>query len=191
MVAVLVSWFAFATITGVPVGLGPAPTSSGGGGGGATPVYLSINNPFDTENNSSADQYAPANFTVPSHTELEITLTNYDTGQNVVTPNEAAVSGTVGDCVYLNAPPSSLGPCVKSVNTGFVSHTFSFESGAYAGFNVPVPSAAASPPGGIGASVTFFVFFNTTGTFTWNCLAPCDTWSMSTDGFMTGTMTVH
>ena len=65
-----------------------------------------------------------------------------------------------------------------------------FESGAYSGFNVPIPSAINSPEGGIGATVTFFAYFNETGTFTWNCEAPCDPFSMATDGFMTGTMTV-
>ena len=193
VVTFFVTWFVFATITGLPVGLGPSPTGTSSGTP-TTGVVMTINNPFDSENNFSADQYAPANFSVPAHTELEFTLINYDTGTNPgsvdssITPN--VVSGTVGNCVYLNATPASLGPCVKSMNAGFVAHTFSFVSGPYIGFNVPLPSAADSPPGGIGASVTFFAYFNETGTFTWNCVAPCDTYSMATSGFMTGTMTV-
>lgn len=194
VVTFFVTWFVFATITGLPVGLGPSPSASSSSGTPTTGVVMTVNNPFDTENNFSADQYAPANFSVPAHTELEFTLINYDTGGNPgsadpsITPN--VVNGTVGNCVYLNATPVSLGPCVTSVTAGFVSHTFSFVSGPYMGFNVPLPSAADSPPGGIGASVTFFVYFNETGTFTWNCLAPCDPFSMATSGFMTGTMTV-
>ena len=193
VVTFFVTWFVFATITGLPVGLGPSPTASSSG----TPTtgeVMTINNPFDSENNFTADQYAPANFSVPAHTELEFTLINYDTGMNPgsvdpsITPN--VVSGTVGNCVYLNATPTSLGPCVKSMNAGFVVHTFSFVSGPYIGFDVPLPSAADSPAGGIGASVTFFAYFNETGTFTWNCVAPCDTYSMATSGFKTGTMTV-
>jgi len=189
VVTFFISWFVFATVTGVPVGL-VAPPSHSSSGTPATGVILTINNPFDTTNNSSTDQYAPANFTVPAHTLLEFTLINYDTGQNPVTPVQAAVSGTLGDCIYLNATPTALGPCVHSVPTGFIAHTFSFVGGAYAGFNVPLPSAINSPVGGIGASVTFFTYFNQTGTFTWNCLAPCDPYSMATSGFMTGTMTV-
>lgn len=194
VVTFLVTWFLFAIVTGYPVGLGPLPkssSSSGSSSGGATGVILAIDNPFDTENNSTADQYAPANFTVPSHTLLEFTLINYDAGENPVPSTEAQVSGTVGNCEYLNATPTALGPCVKSLPDGFVAHTFSFVAGPYASFNVPIPSANASLPGGIGASATFFVYFNTTGTFTWNCLAPCDPWSMATAGFMTGTMTVQ
>jgi len=190
VVTFLVTWFVFATITGYPVGLGPSPTGKSSSGTPVTGVVLTINNPFDTAMNASTDQFAPANFSVPANTLLEFTLFNYDTGQNPVTPLEATVSGTVGNCIYLNSTPTSLGPCVHSVDAGFVTHTFSFESGAYAGFNVPLPSAVDSSEGGIGASVTFFAYFNQTGTFTWNCLAPCDPYSMATSGFMTGTMTV-
>jgi len=189
-VTFLVTWFVFATLTGYPVGLGPSPTSSTSSGTPTAGVILTINNPFDTAMNASTDQYAPANFTVPADTPLEFTLINYDTGQNPVTPLEATVNGTVGNCIYVNSTPASLGPCVHSVPTGFVVHTFSFESGAYAGFNVPIPSAVESTEGGIGSSVTFFAYFNETGTFTWNCEAPCDPYSMATSGFMTGTMTV-
>jgi hypothetical protein len=190
VVTFLVTWFVFATLTGYPVGLGSSPSSSSPGGTPVTGVLMTINNPFDTANNSSADQFAPANFTVPANTLLEFTLVNYDTGQNPVSSLEATVNGTVGNCIYLNATPTALGPCMHSVPTGFVVHTFSFESGAYSGFNVPIPSAVDSLEGGIGSSVTFFAFFNHTGTFTWNCEAPCDPYSMATDGFMTGTMTV-
>jgi len=190
VVTFFVTWFVFATVTGLPVGLGTSPASKSSSGTPTAGVILTINNPFDTGNNYTADQYAPANFSVPSHTLLEFTLINYDTGQNPVPQSEANVTGTVGNCMYVNATPAALGPCVHSVNAGFVTHTFSFESGAYAGFNVPIPSAIDSPEGGIGASVTFFAYFNETGTFTWNCLAPCDPYSMVTSGFMTGTMTV-
>jgi hypothetical protein len=192
VVTFFVSWFVFATITGLPVGIGPSQTSKSPSGPSATGVVMAINNPFDTGNNSTTDQFAPANFSIPADTLLEFTIINYDTGMNPVPPLEASVNGTVGNCIYLNSTPTALGPCVHSVPTGFVAHTFSFApgSGVYAGFNVPIPSANDSGEGGIGASVTFFAWFNVTGAFTWHCLAPCDPYSMATDGFMTGTMTV-
>jgi len=191
VVTFFLTWFIFATITGLPVGFGTSPASSSSSGTPSTGVILTIDNPFDTAKNGTADQYAPANFTVPAHTLLKFTLINYDTGQNQLpSATDADVNGTVGNCAYLNSTPTSLGPCVHSVPSTFIAHTFSFVSGPYAGFNVPIPSAAASPEGGIGASVTFFAYFNDTGTFTWNCLALCDPWSMVTSGFMTGSMTV-
>jgi hypothetical protein len=192
VVTFFVTWFVFATITGLPVGLGPSPTSKSPSGTSETGVVLTINNPFDTARNLTADQFAPANFSVPAHTELEFTMINYDTGQNPgnIPGYEGNVNGTVGNCIYLNATPTDLGPCVHSVNNGFITHTFSIVNGTYAGFNIPLPSAIDSPQGGIGASVTFFAYFNVTGTFYWHCEAPCDPWSMLTDGFMGGTMTV-
>jgi hypothetical protein len=189
VVTFFISWFIFATVTGIPVGLVSTPSHSTSGTV-SKGVILTINNPFDTANNSSTDQYAPANFSVPAHTQLEFTIYNYDTGMNPVTPVQAEVNGTVGNCMYLNSTPTALGPCVHSIPTGFVAHTFSFVGGPYAGFNIPMPSAVNSPEGGIGASVTFFAYFNTTGTFTWNCLAPCDPYSMAHFGFMEGNMTV-
>jgi len=191
VVTFFVTWFVFATVTGLPVGFGTSPAAPSSSGTPSTGVILTIDNPFDTANNNTADQYAPANFTVPAHTLLKFTLINYDTGQNELpVATDADVNGTVGNCAYLNSTATSLGPCVHSLPSTFIAHTFSFVSGPYAGFNVPIPSAAASPEGGIGASVTFFAYFNQTGTFTWNCLALCDPWSMITPGFMTGTMTV-
>ena len=189
VVTFFISWFVFATVTGVPVGLVYTPSHSSKGIP-STNVILSIDNPFDTGNNNTTDQYAPANFSVPAHTLLQFTLINFDSGQNPVTSTQAAVNGTVGNCIYLNSTPTTLGPCVHSIPAGFVAHTFSFVGGPYAGFNVPVPSALNDVEGGTGATVTFFAYFNTTGTFVWNCLAPCDPWSMAHAGFMTGNMTV-
>ena len=191
IVTFLITWFLFAALTGYPVGIGKPPVSVTSGSS-PTGVLLAIDNPFNTGNNDTTDQYAPANFSVPSDTLLEFTITNYDSGQNPVEPvTEANVNGTVGNCIYLNSTPTALGPCVHSVSPGFIAHTFSFENGAYAGFNVPIPSAVdTAPEGGVGTTVTFFAYFNETGTFTWNCLAPCDPYSMQTPGFMTGTMTV-
>ncbi|MGA8543587.1 MAG: hypothetical protein WB947_08665 [Thermoplasmata archaeon] len=190
VVTFFLTWFVFATITGLPVGLGPSQSTKSSSGAAGTGVLLAIDNPFDTANNNTADQYAPANFTVPADTLLEFTITNYDTGQNPVTPSQASVNGTVSNCIYLNSSLPALGPCEHSIPAGFVAHTFSFEAGPYQGFNVPVPSANESGEGSIGATVTFFAYFNETGTFTWNCVAPCDPWSMAHDGFMTGSMTV-
>ncbi|MGP8078417.1 MAG: hypothetical protein ACLQD8_07455 [Thermoplasmata archaeon] len=189
VVTFLITWFAFAAVTGYPVGLGPAPISKASEEA-ESDVLLSIDNPFDTAQNATADQYAPANFTVPAHTDLEFTIVDFDTGLNPVTPLQASVSGPVANCIYVNSTPSAPGPCEHSLPTGAVGHTFSIVSGVYTGFNVPIPSANGSLEGAPGATVTFDAYFNVTGTYTWQCFAPCDAFSMATDGFMTGTMTV-
>ncbi len=159
---------------------GPGGTSTGSTAGPVY-VYLSINANPDLSP-GAGDQYEPANFTVPSHTWLVFVITNYDPGENPVSAAFAHVSGTLGDVEYLNG--SRLG--TSSVLPEVVSHTFSFTLGPYEGFNVPIPAAGSSSP----TVVQFSVYFNTTGQFTWNCLAPCDPASMQTPGFMTGTMTV-
>lgn len=176
----VVSWFAFAAVYGVGVGSSnPAPAKTQGGGGPAY-VYLSINANPDIQP-ASADQYEPANFTVPAHTELVFVITNYDNGENTLAPSYYKVHGTVGNVEYLNG--SSTG--VSSIPTGQVAHTFTILSGAYAGFNVPIPAAGSTP-----SVVEFSAYFNTTGTFTWNCMAACDSWSMGTPGYMMGSITV-
>ena len=188
IVTFLITWFVFATVTGLPVGLGHSPVATSGPTEAG--VVLTVNNPFDTARNSTTDQYAPANFSVPADTLLEFVIINYDTGVNPVTPLQASVNGTVANCIYLNSTPTSLGSCVHSVPTGSVAHTLSFVNGTYQGFNVPIPSAVNSPQGSVGATVTFFAYFNVTGTYHWHCLSPCDPFSMATQGFMLGTMTV-
>ncbi len=160
----------------------PAQSSGGAVGAGAPDyVYLSINaNPALAP--AGADQYEPANISVPAHTLLVFVITNYDSGENPVSGVYAQVSGTVGDVEFLNG--SSVG--VGAVPPDQVAHTFSFVAGPYAGFNVAIPAAGGSSP----SIVQFGTYFNTTGQFTWNCMAPCDPWSMNTPGFMTGTVTV-
>lgn len=187
VITAIVSWFAFAAAYGVGVGSGNSSPSGGNpggssGGGGPDYVYISINANPDISP-PSADQYNPANFTVPAHTLLVFVITNYDTGENLVAPTLANVAGTVGNVEYLNG--STTG--VSSVPASQVSHTFSFVGkDVYSGFNAPIPAASSSTP----TVVTFHAYFNTTGAFVWNCLAPCDSWSMGSPGYMIGTMTV-
>lgn len=171
----LVSWFAFAAVYGVGVGGGGAPSSPSTGGGGTDYVYLSIG---PGVYNSSMDQYTPANFTLPVHTLVVFHITNYDNGQNPAS-QYTQVSGTVNNLIYVNG--ASTG--VSSVDVGSISHTFTIMK---TGFNVPVPAASSTAP----TTVTFSAYFNDTGTFTWNCMAPCDPTSMAAPGFMTGMLTV-
>ncbi len=160
----------------------PAQSSRGTVGPGAPDyVYLSINANPDLAP-AGADQYEPANISVPAHTLLVFVITSYDSGENPVSALYAQVSGTVGDVEFLNGSPIGVG----AVPSDQVAHTFSFVSGPYASFNVAIPAAGGSSP----SVVQFSAYFNTTGEFTWNCMAPCDPWSMSQSGFMTGTVTV-
>ncbi|MDE1821091.1 MAG: hypothetical protein KGJ23_09760 [Euryarchaeota archaeon] len=159
----------------------------------ATPVdyvYLQIKpgcawcaSPFN-----GSDEYTPANFTVPAHTLIVLTITNFDNGVNPVAPSVRQVSGVLGNVEYQGASaPSSWGTTASSVDGSALSHTFSANpQSTTSGFNVPIP--ASTGPGG--NSVTVMMFFNTTGSISWQCNAPCDGWSMAQAGFMAGTITV-
>ncbi len=182
----IVSWFSFAAVYGVGVETGNS-ASNGSGNGGTTTgptgpdyVYLAIN--ANPDRNQSTDQYTPANFTVPSHTALVFVITNYDNGENAPASIYTQVNGTVGNLEYLNG--SATG--VSSIPVGQVSHTFTILRGPYAGFSVALPAAGSSAP----SVISFTAYFNSTGTFTWQCMAPCDSYSMAGLGFMMGTMTV-
>lgn len=170
----LVSWFAFAAVYGVGVGAGGS-SPAAPKGGGTDYVYLSIG---PGVYNSSMDQYTPANFTIPAHTLVVFHIVNNDNGLNAA-PMYTQVSGTVNNLIHVDG--ASTG--VSSVSVGSISHTFTIMK---TGFNVPVPAATATGP----TTVDFSAYFNDTGTFVWNCMAPCDPTSMASPGFMTGTLTV-
>lgn len=170
----------------------PAPTASTPATTAPAPdyVYLQIKGgcawcsaPF---NNS--DQYTPANFTIPSHTLIVLTITNFDNGVNPVTPTATQVSGVLGGVEYQGAePPSSWGTPQSSVPASSMSHTFTVsQTSSFGGLNIPVPAST----GPSGTSVTVMLYVNETGALSWQCLAPCDNWSMGMSGFMSGTITV-
>ena len=121
---------------------------------------------------------------MPANVLVVITVTNYDNGTNTVAPAYAKVSGTIGGTeTVTNATGSS--DSVTSVAPDQVAHTFTLIQGPY-NLNIPIPAAQGTTP----TTVTFSVMFTTAGQFTWHCMAPCDGHSMSTPGYMTGTVTV-
>ena len=94
-----------------------------------------------------------------------------------------AVMGTV------NGKEVAGGKTVTNVSDINVSHTFTI---AALGFNMPIPAA----PTGKSIVVTATFTPTKTGTFTWNCFAPCGTGTvgmngaMKTNGWMTGKVKV-
>ncbi len=155
----------------------PAPAAAG-----TEYLFLTIGFDFAT----GLDRYMPANFTVPTHTLILVTITNYDNASNPVTTASATVSGTVGNVEIMQSANDTVGMTMGMVPANQVAHTFTMDGGPYA-INVPIPAAnsLANP-----MIVTFRAYFNVTGAFGWHCMAPCDTSSMTTPGFMRGTVTV-
>ncbi len=158
-------------------GLVPAPAAPG-------PEYLFLTIGFDYA--TGLDKYFPANFTVPTHTPVLVTITNYDNASNPVPAAVANVQGTVGGVETMQAASAAEPMVMTAVPANDVAHTFTMDSGGYA-ISVPIPAAnsLADP-----MRVTFTAYFNITGAFDWHCLAPCDSSSMATPGYMRGTVTV-
>jgi len=145
-------------------------------------LFLTIGFSFAT----GLDQYMPANFTVPTHTPVLVTITNYDNASNPVDNATATVRGTVGNVETMRSASDAAGMVMSAVPANQVSHTFTMEGGPYA-INVPIPAASSL---GNPMVVTFTAYFNVTGSFRWQCMAPCDASSMTTLGYMRGTVTV-
>ncbi len=190
---VLVLAMAIVTVLGVFAGSlatwGVAPLAFSGAGGagpvsvGPYPLYLTVAfNP-----GSGHDEYFPANFTVPAHVLVVVTITNYDNATNPVPSADGVVTGTLGDTETILNVSFPNGLVESTVNGTDISHTFTVATGGYQ-LNIPVPPAASLS---VPTTVTFETYFNITGSFVWHCLAPCDMWSMMTPGYMMGTMTVE
>lgn len=158
---------------------GPA---EGPSGPGTAYLFLTIGFDFAT----GLDRYLPANFTVPAHTLVVVTITNYDDASNPVANESARVVGTVGGFETMRAASETQGMDMTAVPADQVSHTFTLDAGGYS-MNVPIPLASSIADPMI---VTFRAYFNITGAFEWHCMAPCDPASMGTLGYMRGTMTV-
>lgn len=169
---------------GLGSGYGAKTTTNSTTPASGAPVYLYLTIAFNPVN--GMDQYFPANFSVPAHTLVHFVITSYDNGHNVVPSQYTQVLGTVGGVSTWSNSSMASPETAGSVPSAVISHTFTMESGGYM-LNVPIPMATdgANP-----TTVSFGAYFNSTGTFSWQCMAPCDMGSMSTAGYMSGTVTV-
>jgi hypothetical protein len=138
--------------------------------------------------------YVPSDFTLPAHSTVVVTITNFDDATALPKGAEtyAKASGLVGGTftvtpIDLKDPNGSAGPpqTVSSIDPAAVSHTFTI---AALGINVPIAAHAR---------VTFTITTGAPGTFTWRCMDPCGagpagwgTAMAANRGYMEGTLTV-
>jgi len=181
----------------------PPPEESGSN---STPYMLTLLETMGNKWNSTASESQPmffvagptglessANISVPAHRLIELVIISYDT-PTPPPPQYSNVTGTVGGKMYLvngtsasMSSPMSWGAEISSVPTDQIAHTFTITS---LGINIPVVG---------GDTEIAFLYFNQTGTFTWQCYTPCGFpnvnggWSgaMVTPGWMTGDVTVY
>ena len=138
--------------------------------------------------------YVPSDFTLPAHSTVVITVTNFDDATALPKGSEtyAKASGLVGGTfsvtpIDLKDPNGSAGPTqtLASLDPAAVSHTFTI---AALGINVPIAAHAR---------VTFTITTGAPGTFSWRCMDPCGagpagwgTAMAANRGYMEGTLTV-
>lgn len=188
LIGASIAWLAVAVVVGfgVPIPSLPGASASANSGSGVDYLYLTI--AFNPQTGS--DQYFPANFTVPAHTSVVVTITNYDDGVNLVPTDYSHVLGTVGGTMSVTDPTTGATSTVASVPLSGISHTFTvFPAGGGSNplINVPIPAAA----GGLQPSqVTFTINLGASGSYGWMCMAPCDPGSMGTPGLMAGILEV-
>lgn len=134
----------------------------------------------------------PATITVPANRIIELTITAYDMGNLTVAPQYLQVSGTQNNQMTLvNGSMAAMGNAmhyatnVSSVPAGAVLHTFTV-----AKLNINIPVIAGY------TEIAFINPITQTGTFHWQCMAPCGTGSsgwgatMSDNGWMSGSLVV-
>ncbi len=175
-------------------------------GSNSTPYLVTLLETMGNEWNATAPESQPmffvagptglessANISLPAHRLIELVIISYDTP--TPPPDQYShVTGTVGGKMYLingtsasMNTPQSWGAGVSSVPTDQISHTFTVPS---LGINIPVVG---------GDTAIAFLYFNETGTFTWQCETPCGFpdvnggWSgaMVAPGWMAGEITVY
>ena len=128
-------------------------------------------------------RFTPANFTVSKAGPVTITITNHDDGTSPLSSSLESYDAVQGGTETVD------GTAVTSVPNSQVAHTLTVPD---LGVNVVIPAA---PTGGTNTIV--FTFTPTkSGSFTWQCYAPCGSGSdgmagaMAMGGWMKGTITV-
>ncbi|MHB1509430.1 MAG: cupredoxin domain-containing protein [Acidimicrobiales bacterium] len=132
-------------------------------------------------------RYTHSSWTVRAGDTVIVRIKSYDDGTAPLTGMQAMMFATVHGT--LGGSESVAGKPVSYVANGDIAHTFTVVG---LGLNLPIPAAPT------GRSVTVVARFvaRRTGTFVWQCYAPCGSGPnlmggpMSTNGWMEGTVRV-
>ena len=142
---------------------------------GAQPAYFVLQN-------GALKSSAVINLT--AHRLIELTIINYDDGNDTVPAAYANVTGTQNNQILvvgnnlMNATENTNGisltgaETVSSLPLDYIAHTFTSTA---LGLNIPVaPSSTEHAT----------LYFNETGTFYWRCMVSCGSGSQGWDGAM-------
>ncbi|MCL4334914.1 MAG: hypothetical protein M1402_02315 [Candidatus Thermoplasmatota archaeon] len=137
-----------------------------------------------------------SNITLPTHTQITVTITSYDMGNASVPAQYLTASGVLNDQVYVINGTTAMGSNISkswsanmsSFPASKVLHTFTILQGSNTVVNIPVMP---------GYTEIASFYLNSTGSYIWQCEAACGTgptgWggAMSTPGWMTGILYVQ
>lgn len=164
-------------------------------GSGAHPTWVS----YETQSPSGTWEHTTI-WQVPAHTQVNVTIMQYDSGSPLRNQQLGQVTGTIGDDATLNGKSFS----VYDSNTGTgVGHTFSIPT---IGVSVPLVGvngsdnlcgAAPCQPSSPHNVIKFSFMSPGAGNYPWQCFVPCGLgWlygnggPMGTLGYMGGFMKV-
>ena len=138
---------------------------------------------------------------LPAHTQVNMTIIQYDTGGPLRNQFLGRVTGTIGGTMSLNGQSTSL---IDSNSGNGVAHTFTIPT---LGINVPLAansataknlcSAAPCPTNSAHNTIRFSFMTPGAGEYPWQCFLPCglgflygNSGPMQTIGFMDGFLKV-
>ena len=164
--------------------------TSGGVASAATPSHVTeVMKIITTGKLAGAGEqpkFTNSSWTVHKGEKVTLKIISYDDGSAPLMGKYMKYTKVMGT---LNGKEVAGGKSYTNVSDINISHTFTI---AKLGVNIPVPVA----PTGKSIVVTATFTPKKTGTFTWNCFAPCGSGSvgmngaMKTMGWMTGKVTV-
>ena len=155
-------------------------------------VSMSIDTP-DMLQTDTGPAFVPSALTVPSNTDVTITIYNFDDATALTgdATKFATATGIVGslqvepiDTTNPNGPAAGAAQGAVSIDPATVSHTFTVPA---LGINVPIAAKSRT---------TFTIHTGAAGTYEWHCMDPCGTgdtgWggAMDMPGYMAATLRV-
>lgn len=174
------------TVCGALIGTLKSPTHALAARG-VTAAHLNLAILMSRPGTNSGPAYYPADFTLPAHTRVTVTIVNQDPGDTALPTGSpfSSVTGTAGNLATVDGVPYSALADEK------VAHTFTIPA---LGLNVPIPGDA--PAGHQDITVSFSFVTGKAGTYMWQCFDPCGGgagWDapMGMMGYMMGTLTVQ
>ena len=137
--------------------------------------------------------YVPSDFTVPAHSTVKVTVTDFDNATPLTgaLSKYARVTGTVGGVMTVQG----INPVAPNTTVG-APRTMSYLAPDLVAHTLTIPRLGINVPMAGQSRITFYIKTGNPGVYQWQCMDPCGSGDsgmgapMGEDGYMAGTMTV-